>query len=468
MQGYNTTAVNALSEQIGRVLKGALANALLLTKQEDTQLRNLEQATRAAMKQVGEQFLLLLIEACRPAEPAKTVPCRCGGTATFVRQREGTVITFMGQIKVARAYYLCEDCGEGIYPLDEKLGFHAGSLSTALQEAVALVGVHLPFDLASDLFERLTQISISDNGVRQATEQIGQERLEEDQELADKAWDPQRIELPEGPAKAPSRLYGSVDETSVRTEEGWRKPKLGSWYTTDELPSDEPPEEWEPRAQEISHYGDILEIEDFNRLIHLTGLQRSADRAKGLIFVADGALWIWKWVKEHYPQAVQIVDWYHAAERIWEVAHAIYGQRSDPATAWAEQRLAELWQGQVTNVLAAFMPYANSEDKDDPVCKAITYFRNNQHRMRYPEYRAKGYQIGSGTIESGSKRVIGARLKQAGMTWAVEGARQVVKARTMFFSNKWDNFCQQRQFSRRTRKRAASQLVSAPPKKTRY
>lgn len=280
MQDYNTTAVNGLSEQIGRVLKDALANALLLTKQEDSQLRDLEQATRTAMKQVGQQFLLLLIEACRPDEPAGTVPCRCGGTATFVRKREGTVITFMGQIKVERAYYLCENCGEGTCPLDEKLGFHAGSLSTALQEAVALMGVHLPFDQASDLFERLTQISISDNGVRHATEQIGQERLEEDQKLVEKAWDPQRIELPEGPAEAPSRLYGSVDETSVRTEEGWRKPKLGSWYTTDEPPSDKPLEEWEPRAQEISYYGDILEIENFNRLIYLTGLQRGADRVK--------------------------------------------------------------------------------------------------------------------------------------------------------------------------------------------
>ena len=152
---------------------------------------------------------------------------------------------------------------------------------------------------------------------------------------------------------------------------------------------------------------------------------------------------------------MQIVDWYNAAERIWEVANAIYGHGSDLATAWAEQRLAQLWQGQVQKVLAAFKPHANCEDEDDPACKAITYFRNNQHRMRYPEYRAKGYKIGSGTIESGCKRVIGARLKQAGMTWTVEGARQVVNARAMFFSNGWDDFCQQRQFSRRAHKRAA-------------
>ena len=189
--------------------------------------------------------------------------------------------------------------------------------------------------------------------------------------------------------------------------------------------------------------------------MYLTGLQRGADQAEELIFVADGALWIWKWVAEHYPQAVQIVDWYHAAERIWGVAQAIYGEGSDLATAWAEQQLTRLWKGQVDKVLMAFQPHAHPENEDDPASQAITYFRNNRQRMRYPEYRAKGYQIGSGTIESGCKRVIGARLKQAGMTWTVEGARQVIKARTMFFSDEWDDFCQQRRVSRRAYRRAA-------------
>ena len=229
MEHYNTNGLNVLSEELAEVLQNAVAEALLLIEQEDSQLRELERATRAVMRQVGHRFLKLLIEACRPEAPSETVRCRCGGEASFERQREGTVITLMGQIRVTRAYYLCEACGEGTYPLDEKLGFRAGALSAELQEAVALTGVHLPFELASDLFERLTQISISDNGVRQATEQIGQERLENDQEMVNRAWEPQRAEVPEGPSEAPSRLYGSMDETSVRTEEGWRKPKLGSW-----------------------------------------------------------------------------------------------------------------------------------------------------------------------------------------------------------------------------------------------
>jgi len=213
-------------------------------------------------------------------------------------------------------------------------------------------------------------------------------------------------------------------------------------------PLDEPPEEWEPRAKDISYYGDILDAEEFSRLMYLTGLERGADKAKELIFVADGALWIWKWVEEHFPRAVQIVDWYHAAERIWEVAHAVYGEDSDLAVIWAEKRITALWKGAVDEVLAAIEPHADFENPDDPVRQAAVYFRNNRHRMRYPEFRKEGYQIGSGTIESGCKRIIGARLKQAGMTWTVDGARQVIKARAMFFSGEWDDFCAQQRPSR--------------------
>lgn len=456
MQSHSTTnALNTLAEELVVVLQDALEEALPLTEREDTDLRDLEVATLAAMKRVGQQFLRLLVEACQPAQPADTIACRCGGTAAYVRHREGTVITLMGQIRVSRAYYLCDDCHEGTYPLDEKLGFCAGALSAALQEALAMTGVHLPFELASDLFERLTQVAISDNGVREATERIGQERLEADESLVEAAWDLQRLELPEGPSEAPKRLYGSVDETSVHTEEGWRKPKLGSWYTTDEPPLDKPPDEWELRGEEISYYGDITEAEDFGRLMYVTGLQRGAHRAEELIFIADGAQWIWRLVEDHFPNALQIVDWYHAAEYVWKVAHGVYGEGSDLAEAWANKRLTELWEGDFEAMLSAFRAHLNPTQKDDPVQKAITYFQNNRDRMRYPEFRAQGLQIGSGTIESGCKRVISARLKQAGMIWSLKGARQVIKARAMLLSNEWDDFCQQRQPLRRTYCRAA-------------
>jgi hypothetical protein len=457
MQEHTTNDVNALVEELTGVLEDALEDALPLTKQEKTDLKELEKVTVAAMKRVGQRFLELLVQACQPAEIPETILCSCGGTAGYERHREGTVITLMGQIRVERAYYLCPSCQEGTYPLDEKLGFCAGAFSAALQEILAVIGVQVPsFEAASELFERLTLVSISDNGVREATERIGQERVEADKALVEAVWDLEGLEIPEGPSETPERLYGSVDGTSVHTEEGWREAKLGSWYRTDDPLLDEVPEEWKPHAEEITYYGDITEAEEFGRLMYVMGVQRGADRAEELIFIADGAKWIWKLVEEHFPNAIQIVDWYHAAEYIWGVAHAVYGEDSDLAQAWADKRLTELWEGKIEAVISAFRARLNPTLDEDPAQRAITYFQNNRHRMRYPEFRAKGYQIGSGTIESGCKRVIGARLKQAGMIWTFEGARQLIKGRAMYLSGEWDEFCQRRQPPRRTYQRPAA------------
>ena len=456
MQKDITDRLNTLTEDLREVMKETFEEAWPLVDQVDTELRDLEEATQVAMKKVGRSFLEALVSACQPEEREETVACRCGGTATFERNRTGTVITVFDQLEFTRAYYLCPECHTGTYPLDERLGLCAGGLSAALQETLALVGLHVPFERSSELVERLIQVSISDNGVREATEHIGQERLEAEQALIEAAWDVERLELPRGPEPTPDRLYGSMDGTTVRTKAGWREAKLGSWYTTDEPPPDSPVAEWTPQAEAITYYGDIQKAEAFGRLMYLTGRQQGAHDAEELIFIADGAKWIWNVVEEHFPDAVQIVDWYHATEYIWKVAHALYGEGSEASKEWATARIDALWAGKHQQVVHAFRAHVNPDLADDPAQQALTYFENNRHRMRYPEFRAQGYQIGSGTIESGCKRVIGARLKQAGMTWTVTGARQMIKARSLYLSSEWDDFCSQRRPPLRTYSRCAA------------
>lgn len=456
MQKDTTEKLNTLTEELTGMVEEAVADAMPLTEQEGTELKDLEHATLASMQRVGQRFLELLIEACEGEECPETIGCDCGGRANYERHREGHPITLLDQIEVRRAYYICEECGEGTHPLDEKLDLRAGAMSPALEEMLAATGVQVAsFEGASNLFKRLARVSVTDNSVRKATETIGQERLEGDEATVEAAWGAE-MEMPEGPSEAPGRLYGSVDGTSVHTEEGWREAKLGSWYTTDEPPPDEPPEEWEPHAEQISYYGDITEAEDFGRLMYVTGREWGVDRAQELIFIADGAKWIWKQVEKHFPNAVQVVDWYHAAQYVWEVAHEVYGEESDLADKWAHKRLKDLWKGKVGEVISACQEHLDPTLEEDPAQKAVTYFQNNRHRMRYAEFRARGYQIGSGTIESGCKRVIGARLKEAGMIWSLQGARQVIKARAMYLSGEWNDFCAQREPQPRTYHKSAA------------
>jgi hypothetical protein len=150
--------------------------------------------------------------------------------------------------------------------------------------------------------------------------------------------------------------------------------------------------------------------------------------------IGDGAHWIGNVIQEHFPHAVQIVDWYHASEYSWAAAHAVYGEGTDLAKAWAKAQLDDRWEGEVEQVLAALQATGRTPEA---VIDAVSYLTTHRDRMRYAEDRARGIQIGSGVIESGCKRVLGARLKQAGMIWKVDGAREVAKVRTWLKGRRW-------------------------------
>ena len=181
----------------------------------------------------------------------------------------------------------------------------------------------------------------------------------------------------------------------------------------------------------------MQEAQQFGDLVWATGCQRQAELAQELIFLGDGADWIWRLVQEHYPEAVQIVDWFHATEYIAPVANAAF-EDEDKRQTWLKQVRTDLWDGDLDAVIAAFERLTDHARASEPATKAATYFTNNRQRMDYPEYRAKGYQIGSGTIESGCKQIVTQRLKVAGAIWEHDNAIKTAKARAALLSHQWD------------------------------
>jgi hypothetical protein len=165
-----------------------------------------------------------------------------------------------------------------------------------------------------------------------------------------------------------------------------------------------------------------------------------ADLTAELVFVCDGAAWIWDVVEQYYPHAVQIVDWYHAEDRLKRVADALFASPAQ-RQAWLTPVVESLWQGQIEEVVFACQRFAQTHQEAK---QAVTYFSNNSHRMRYDVFRTQGYLIGSGTIESGCKQIVTQRLKRAGAQWIVEGAVLTAKARAAWLSRDWHTLCQQR------------------------
>ena len=298
-------------------------------------------------------------------------------------------------------------------------------------------------------------VTVSANSSKEATEQLGASITQAEQQALDQAWSSQQPTLPPAPASIPERLYVSLDGTTVHTRgAGWKEIKLGALYTTTTQVPRKRPEQLEIRAQNISFYADFADPQQFGRALYLEGYRRGAAQAKEVVAIGDGAHWIWKLVGEHFPNAIQIVDWYHASQYVWNVAKVVYGEGTALAKRWAHNRLDELWDGQVSQVLHAFQTHARRGG--EAVQQALSYYTHNQERMHYPDYRARGIQIGSGSIESGCKHLIGQRLKQAGMIWNIDGARSVAKVRARLKSGRWDDTIALRQPPARSYHRSAT------------
>ncbi len=285
------------------------------------------------------------------------------------------------------------------------------------------------------MLQKLTLVEVSPNSCRKATEVLGQVVAAEEEATVAAAWDAKHATLPAVSEAIVGDFYISMDGVTVHVEgEGWKNQWLGAVYTTQTTPVAQRPAQLEVRTHQPSFYTDLTDVETFGRHLWVEAERRGLAHAQQVIVIGDGAQWIWKQAEQHFPAATQILDWYHASTYAWKAANAIYGEATDLAKHCAKQLLDLLWEGQVHTVLQRLEPYTAHKPA---VRDTLTYFRNNQHRMHYADYRAHGWQIGSGTIESGCKHVIAARLKQAGMLWSRNGARWVAKLRTRLKSRRW-------------------------------
>lgn len=395
-------------------------------------LAAMEEHTLAVTKDLGQAVLAATCQLAASPAPAPQAPCPCGQAVPSWRTRSADVLSVLGLIRVERPVYWCRACRRTFAPFDEQTGLCPGSISAGLDELRALLGAREDsFDDAADVLQKLTVVRVCSHLARTATEQLGRVLAEAERQAVAAAWAGQ---LPPLAATTVARLYISVDGLLVHTHAGWKELKLGAVYTTVTAVSRKRPDQLLIRAHDTSYVGDITDPETLGRLLWTEAARRGVLGAGEVIAIGDGAHWIWNLIAEHFPQAVQIVDWSHASEYVWAAANVVYGEGTDLGRVWAEARLDELWAGEVSKVLAALRATGRSLEA---VTDALSYLTTHQDRMRYAEYRARGIQIGSGVIERGCNHVIGARLKQAGMIWNVAGAREVATVRTWLKGRRW-------------------------------
>lgn len=386
-------------------------------------LSEMEVGLKTALQEVGKAIMGAWLEAQEQKYPADEQECKCGQAAGYVRRREGMSLTLFGRVYYRRAYYVCRHCHQGHYPLDQRLGIKPGEMSAEVVKVAALVGVEDAYGSSREVLLQTAQLELSANSIRSACHQVGRAVEDWEAQALRESQDGVSLLRQRREATPPQRLYASMDGYLVRFEDGWHEMKAGAFWTVGH----------KGQAQAIEYYTDTAPAESFSDLVWARAVARGAHLALELVFIADGAHWIWRIVQRHFPHAIQIVDWYHASAYLIKVAQAAFGDNTLQTQAWLEHSQTALYEGRLATVMRACRALLHLAPK--AVAEARSYFAANRTRLRYAKFRSLGLQIGSGSMESGCKQIALERLKIAGAQWSLDGARKLAKARAAFLSH---------------------------------
>jgi hypothetical protein len=326
-------------------------------------------------------------------------------------------------------------------------------VSPAVEEVACIAGVHSSFAEASEkVLPKLAGLELAESTVERTTEAAGQrlairQRGEGDPEAVHEwAWHKD--------AEGKTVAYVAVDATGV-PQQGSAGGKAESRMANVAViynPVPENPRRWAtpavgPKPTWQARYVASLErLGELGPLVQQHGAAVGIARAERWIALSDGGSGLEEWVQTHFPRVdAVILDFYHAAEYLSDLAKAWQGAEDPNAAALGQQWCHQLkYEGgqAVLEMLQGLDLRGRSATARECYHAAVRYVANHVYRMDYPTYRAKGWQIGSGPVESACKRVVGQRLKGAGMRWGEEGADAVCRLRALFLSEPgpWEAF----------------------------
>jgi hypothetical protein len=178
--------------------------------------------------------------------------------------------------------------------------------------------------------------------------------------------------------------------------------------------------------------------------LYTESLLRNLGQDRPVICLLDGERALWDAQGVYFPEAVGILDLFHVLERLWAVAHCFHKEGSDEAKRFVECRLRDLLQGRVGYVISGLRKRLRTErlsgQRREVVRSAVEYLTNNRGHMRYDEYLAAGYPIGSGVAEGACRHLVKDRMEQTGMRWTVGGAQAMLHVRALYLNDQWDDF----------------------------
>jgi hypothetical protein len=380
-----------------------------------------------------------------------TLPCTCGSTKRFVDYRKRWVKSMCGETQVERAYYHCpgKKHSEGVKqdppPWDQEQGLTSLIGTPRFKGTVCRVMGVVPYSNGVGLVSELCDVKIEESTAEGIMLEVGpriravEEKRVEQVKLHIERATQERL-MADAPERAPlapletrpvvgETIYFGVDAATAHIGGGWHNVQHGVVFTVKK------DKDGNDTLLQREYTAGQMDMETLGWRMRALSEIWQGRAYKKRVFLGDGAPCNWTIASEYFPDAMMILDFWHASEHLGELCKKLYRQDDEKQKAlgkrWLADRLHSLKRDGPKPLLRALKRRScAAAEQREAVRKELHYFKANQARMDYPAHTAAGRMIGSGPIEAACKSITGGRLKGTGMRWSVDGADAVLAVRT--------------------------------------
>jgi len=363
-----------------------------------------------------------------------------------------TFHTRFGPVTVKRLRGWCRRCQAWRYPADQALGLSdTGGASPSVQEMAALTVSKMPVQEASAVIERLTGVKLPpatlDREARRQGQRADQQRTQLDKQMRTGQGAEQMLPRP----TKPFTLVIELDAWNIRERDDWgqsapkraagQEPQRWHWaYGGTCFRLDQRVESDGGRARILSR-GTVMTrggVQDLRAQLFAEAQRHGLAQADKVLVIADGALWIWNLTGDRFGQAHQRLDYYHASQHLWAVAHALHPADERAARTWIKPLLKKLKAGRAASLLNDLHTLVKRlrKKKRQAVERELNYLESHRERMDYAAARRAGEPQGSGAMES-TCRQYQCRFKRPGQFWSCVGDEGLMCLETFWRNQRW-------------------------------
>jgi hypothetical protein len=370
----------------------------------------------------------------------------CGEAARCVGWRDKGVVCLLGPVRLRRHYYHCRACGRGHCPWDAALRTAGRRMTPGAEEVVCLAGIQASFGQAAGrALSKLTGLRLCESTAQRATEAAGA-RLKGRRAGGLLLGAAARYDW-HADARGRRCAYVSVDLTGILMQGAGGARADGRMATVGMIFNPQPRAAGEEALSKpcagARYFAGLYDLDELGARMRREGGEVGMNDAEQWVALTDGGAGLERFLDVYFPRAEKVLDFHHAAEHLAAFAKRYRpGEGAGPLLAAWCHALMRAGGEQVIRLLGRLPRARMAGEVQGEYDRLLNYLRNNVHRMDYPRYLRRGWQIASGAVESACKRVINQRLCMGGMRWGEAGADAVAHLRALFLSDadQWEAF----------------------------